>query len=196
MTEKTAVAKAKSGVSVIPRLLTYYRDQMIPKMMEKFGYRNVMEVPRLEKIIVNMGIGEGAQDIKRVDSAVSELALITGQHPVVTRAKKAISNFKIRKGDPVGCKVTLRSKRMYEFLDRLVSIALPRIRDFRGLSLSSFDGRGNYAFGLNEQIIFPEIEYDKVQNVQGMDVIIATTASNKEETKELLTLFGIPFRKS
>lgn len=185
MTQKTA-----------PRLLNYYRDQIIPKMMKKFGYRNVMEVPRVEKIIVNMGIGEGAQDIKRVDNAVSELALIVGQHPVVTRSKKAISNFKIRKDDPVGCKVTLRSKRMYEFLDRLISIALPRIRDFRGLSLSSFDGRGNYAFGLSEQIIFPEIEYDKVQNVQGMDVVIATTATNKEEVKELLTLFGIPFRKS
>lgn len=193
--EEVAV-KIKKEPAQTPRLQKFYRDQMVPKMMQKFGYRNGFEVPRLEKIVVNMGIGEGAQDIKRVDSAVADLALIAGQHPVVTRSKKAIANFKIKKGDPIGCKVTLRSKKMYEFLDRLISIALPRIRDFRGLSASSFDGRGNYAFGLNEQIIFPEVEYDKVVNVQGMDVVIVTTAKNKEETKELMVLFGIPFRKS
>ncbi len=191
--EVTVEVKAKPAEN--PRLQKFYREQIVPKMMQKFGYRNGFEVPRLEKIVINMGIGEGAQDIKKIDNAVSELAMIAGQHPVVTRSKKAIANFKIKKGDPIGCKVTLRSKHMYEFLDRLISIALPRIRDFRGLSVSSFDGRGNYAFGLNEQIIFPEVEYDKVVNVQGMDVVIVTTAKNKEETKELMVLFGMPFRK-
>ena len=191
--EVTVEVKAKPTEK--PRLQKFYREQIVPKMMQKFGYRNGFEVPRLEKIVINMGIGEGAQDIKKIDNAVSELAMIAGQHPVVTRSKKAIANFKIKKGDPIGFKVTLRSKHMYEFLDRLISIALPRIRDFRGLSVSSFDGRGNYAFGLNEQIIFPEVEYDKVVNVQGMDVVIVTTAKNKEETKELMVLFGMPFRK-
>lgn len=195
-TIEEAAVKIKKEPAQTPRLQKFYRTQIVAKMTQKFGYRNGFEVPRLEKIVVNMGIGEGAQDIKKVDSAVADLALIAGQYPMVTRSKKAIANFKIKKGDPIGCKVTLRSKKMYEFLDRLISIALPRIRDFRGLSASSFDGRGNYAFGLNEQIIFPEIEYDKVVNVQGMDVVIVTTAKNKEETKELMVLFGIPFRKS
>lgn len=178
------------------RLKDLYRQKLVPKMIERFGYRNSFQVPRLVKIVVNMGIGEGAQDIKRVDNSVNELALITGQHPVVTRAKKAIANFKIRKGDPIGCKVTLRSRRMYEFLDRLINIALPRIRDFRGLPPSSFDESGNYSLGLSEQIIFPEIDYDKVGEVQGMDVVIVTSAKKKEETKELMVLFGIPFRKT
>lgn len=179
----------------MPRLLKRYQETIVPKMIEKFGYRNFFNVPRLQKVVVNMGIGEGIEDIKRVDNAVAELALITGQQPVITRAKKAIANFKIKKGDPIGCKVTLRSRKMYEFLDRLISIALPRIRDFRGVPVSSFDENGNYGFGLNEQIIFPEINYDKVQHIQGMDVIIVTTSRDKESAREFLTLLGIPFKK-
>ena len=179
-----------------PRLLKYYREHIIPLMIKKFHYRNSLQVPKLDKIVVNMGIGEGAQDIKRIDSAVQELSLITGQRPMIARAHKSIANFKIKKGDPIGCRVTLRLYRMYEFLDRFISIALPRIRDFRGLSPSSFDGGGNYTFGVTEQIIFPEIEYDKVQHVQGMDITLVTTAINTEQARELLFLLGVPFRKS
>jgi large subunit ribosomal protein L5 len=163
-------------------------------MKEKFGYRNIYQVPRLTKVVLNMGVGQGAQDVKVVEQAAAELALITGQRPVLTLAKKAISNFKIRKGQPVGAKVTLRRAMMYEFLDRLFNVAMPRIRDFRGVDMDGFDGGGNYAFGLSEQLIFPEIDYDKVTRVQGMDVIICTTANKRDEAFELLRWMGMPFK--
>tara|TARA_B100001123_G_scaffold376988_1_gene444109 strand:+ start:1623 stop:2165 length:543 start_codon:yes stop_codon:yes gene_type:complete len=175
------------------RLQIHYEDTVAPAMRERFDYRNVMRVPRLEKIVVNMGVGEGSRDGKLLVAAVEELTAITGQKPVVTKAKQSISNFKLREGMDVGCKVTLRRSRMYEFLDRLITIALPRVRDFRGLSTKSFDGRGNYAIGLKEQIVFPEIEYDKIDKVRGMDVAIVTTADTDEEAKELLASFGMPF---
>jgi large subunit ribosomal protein L5 len=162
-------------------------------MTEKFGYKNRLEVPRLEKIVLNMGVGDATQDKKRVDTAASEMELIAGQKPVVTKAKKSIAQFKLREGMPIGVKVTLRRERMYEFLDRLVTIALPRVRDFRGLNPRSFDGRGNYAMGLKEQIIFPEINYDRIDKVRGMDVIVTTTARTDEEARELLRLFNFPF---
>jgi large subunit ribosomal protein L5 len=164
-------------------------------MTKKFGYKNVMEVPKLVKIVVNMGVGEAKENAKVLDSAVTDMQTITGQKAVVTKAKKAVANFKIREGMPIGCKVTLRGERMYEFLDRLVNLALPRVRDFRGVSADSFDGRGNYALGIKEQIIFPEIEYDKVDKVRGMDIIFVTTAKTDEEARELLRLFGMPFEK-
>jgi len=175
------------------RLQIHYEDTVAPAMRERFNYRNVMRVPRLEKIVVNMGVGEGSRDGKLLVAAVEELTAITGQKPVVTKAKQSISNFKLREGMDIGCKVTLRRSRMYEFLDRLITIALPRVRDFRGLSTRSFDGRGNYAIGLKEQIVFPEIEYDKIDKVRGMDVAIVTTADTDEEAKELLASFGLPF---
>lgn len=178
-----------------PRLLEKYRKDILPQLTEKFNYKNRLQVPRLVKIVINMGVGQGAQDIKILETAINDLATITGQKPIITRAKKAIANFKIRQGSPIGCKVTLRGAMMYEFFDRLVNAALPRIRDFRGVAPDSFDGNGNYAFGIHEQTIFPEIEYDKVQKIQGMDIIIATTARTAEESRELLRLFGIPFRK-
>jgi large subunit ribosomal protein L5 len=178
-----------------PRLLERYRSEITPAMMKVFGYKNKMEVPRLEKIVINMGMGEAAQDIKLLESAESELAMITGQRPVVTKAKKAIANFKIRKGSSIGCKVTMRRGRMYEFLDRLISVAIPRIRDFRGLSPDSFDQCGSYSFGLNEQVIFPEVDVDKVTKPHGMDITIVTTASSKNEAFELLRLMGMPFKK-
>jgi large subunit ribosomal protein L5 len=162
-------------------------------MTEKFGYKNAMEVPRIEKITLNMGVGEGTQDRKKVTTAVEEMQLIAGQKPVVTKAKKSIAQFKLREGMAIGCKVTLRRERMYEFLDRLITVAMPRIRDFRGLNPKSFDGRGNYAMGLKEQIIFPEISYDKIEKVRGMDIIVTTTAKTDEEARELLRLFGFPF---
>jgi large subunit ribosomal protein L5 len=162
--------------------------------MEEFGYKNAMEVPRLDKIVVNMGVGEAVADSKKIKSAVGEMALITGQQPVVTKAKKSVATFKLREGMPVGCKVTLRRERMYEFLDRLVTIALPRVRDFRGLSGKSFDGRGNYAMGLKEQIVFPEIDYDSVDAIRGMDIIICTTAKTDQEARALLKGFDMPFR--
>jgi large subunit ribosomal protein L5 len=162
-------------------------------MTEKFGYKNAMEVPKIEKITLNMGVGEATQDKKKVEAAAAEMELIAGQKPVVTRAKKSIAQFKLREGMPIGCKVTLRRERMYEFLDRLITIAMPRIRDFRGVSAKSFDGRGNYAMGLKEQIIFPEINYDRIDQVRGMDVIVTTTARTDEEARELLKLFGFPF---
>lgn len=179
----------------IPRLLEKYRKEVVPEMAKRFNYKNQMQVPRLEKIVVNMGVGQGAQDIKVLETAINDLAMITGQKPIMTRAKKAIANFKIREGSPIGCKVTLRGVMMYEFFDRLVNVALPRIRDFRGVSSDAFDGNGNYALGMREQTIFPEIDYDKVQKIQGMDIIIVTTAKNADEARELLRYMGMPFKK-
>jgi len=176
-----------------PRLRAQYEDSIVKAMTEKFGYKNAMEVPKLEKIVLNMGVGEATQDKKKVEQAAAEMTLIAGQKAVVTKAKKSIAQFKLREGMPIGAKVTLRRERMYEFLDRFVTIALPRVRDFRGLNAKSFDGRGNYATGLKEQLIFPEISYDKVDNIRGMDVIVATSAKTDEEARELLRLFGFPF---
>ena len=172
-----------------------YSNEIKDAMQKKFGYKNVMEIPKLEKIVVNMGVGEAKDNAKLLDSAVTDLEKITGQHVVTTKAKKAVANFKIREGMKIGCKVTLRGDKMYDFLDRLVNLALPRVRDFRGVSANSFDGRGNYALGIKEQIIFPEIEYDKIDKIRGMDVIIVTTAKTDEEARELLRLFNMPFEK-
>ena len=177
------------------RLREHYQTEIVPAMSKKFGYKNIMEVPKLEKIVVNMGVGEAKENVKILDSAVADMQVITGQKAVITKAKKAVANFKIREGMPIGCKVTLRGERMYEFLDRLVNLALPRVRDFRGVSADSFDGRGNYALGIKEQLIFPEIEYDKIDKVRGMDVIVVTTAKTDEEARELLRLFNMPFAK-
>ena len=177
-----------------PRLRQYYDETIKPALAEEFGYSNNMQVPRLEKIVVNMGVGEAVQDSKKVKTAAEELALITGQRPVITKAKRSIAGFKLREGMPVGCKVTLRRVRMFEFLDRLVTVALPRVRDFRGLSPKSFDGRGNYALGLNEQLVFPEIDYDRVDEMRGMDIVICTTAKTDDEAKALLKGFNMPFR--
>ena len=170
-----------------------YEDKIVKAMTEKFGYANPMMVPKIEKIVINMGVGDATQDKKRVDQAAAEMELIAGQKPVITKAKKSIAQFKLREGMPIGCKVTLRRERMYEFLDRFVTVALPRVRDFRGLNPKSFDGRGNYATGLKEQLIFPEISYDKVDRIRGMDVIVTTTANTDDEARELLRLFGFPF---
>jgi len=180
---------------VEPRLKELYKKTVVPAMMEKFGYKNVMEVPRLEKVVINMGVGDAKENPKFLESAMEELAAITGQRPVATVAKKSVAAFKVRAGMKIGAKVTLRGNRMYEFLDRLFNIALPRVRDFRGVSPKSFDGRGNYALGIKEQLIFPEINYDKVEKIRGMDVIIVTTAKTDEEAKELLELLGMPFAK-
>jgi large subunit ribosomal protein L5 len=177
----------------IPRLRTKFDAEIAKAMTEKFGYTNVMQIPKIEKITLNMGVGEASQDKKKVQTAAAEMELIAGQKPVITKARKSIAQFKLREGMPIGCKVTLRRERMYEFLDRLVTIAMPRIRDFRGLNPKSFDGRGNYAMGLKEQIIFPEISYDKIDKVRGMDIIVTTTAKTDEEARELLRLFGFPF---
>ena len=177
----------------IPRSKALYDAEIAKAMTEKFGYKNVMEVPRIEKITLNMGVGEATQDKKKVTSAAEEMELIAGQKPVITKARKSIAQFKLREGMPIGAKVTLRRERMYEFLDRLVNIALPRVRDFRGLNPKSFDGRGNYAFGIKEQIIFPEINYDRIDKVRGMDIIVTTTAKTDDEARELLRLFGFPF---
>lgn len=176
-----------------PRLQEHYEAALRPALMQEFGYKNPMQVPRLDKIVVNMGVGEGTQDAKKVDAAAAELAAIAGQRPVVTRAKRSIATFKLRQGMPIGCKVTLRGQRMYEFLDRLINIALPRVRDFRGIPGTSFDGRGNFALGLKEQIVFPEIDYDRVEAVRGMNVVIATTADSDAEAKALLKGFAMPF---
>jgi large subunit ribosomal protein L5 len=175
------------------RLHKLYEDKIVAAMTEKFGYANPMQVPKIEKIVINMGVGDATQDKKRVDQAAAEMELIAGQKPVITKAKKSIAQFKLREGMPIGCKVTLRRERMYEFLDRFVTIALPRVRDFRGLNPKSFDGRGNYATGLKEQLIFPEISYEKVDRIRGMDVIVTTTANTDDEARELLRLFGFPF---
>ena len=177
------------------RLKEMYKNEIVDAMIKKFGYKNVMEVPKLDKIVVNMGVGEAKENAKVLESAVSDMETITGQKAVITKAKHSIANFKIREGQSIGCKTTLRGDKMYEFLDRLVNLALPRVRDFRGVSANSFDGRGNYALGIKEQIIFPEIEYDKVDKVRGMDVIFVTTAKTDEEARELLRLFNMPFAK-
>ncbi len=171
-----------------------YEREIIPQLMKRFGYKNIMQAPKLKRIVINMGLGEAIQNIKILDSAVEEISLITGQRPVITKARKSIAQFKLRKGMPIGCMVTLRRDRMYEFFNRLMNIALPRVRDFRGVSGKSFDGRGNYALGIREQLIFPEIDYDKVDKVKGMNIIIVTTAKTDEEGKELLRLLGMPFR--
>ena len=177
------------------RLKEMYKNEIVDAMIKKFGYKNVMEVPKLDKIVINMGVGEAKDNAKLLESAVSDMETITGQKAVVTKAKNSVANFKIREGQSIGCKTTLRGDKMYEFLDRLVNLALPRVRDFRGVNPNSFDGRGNYALGIKEQIIFPEIEYDKVDKVRGMDVIIVTTARTDEEARELLRLFNMPFAK-
>ena len=182
---------SKSGYQ--PRLKGDYEERIVAAMTEKFGYKNRLEVPRLSKIVINMGVGEATQDKKKVDIAASEMELIAGQKPVITKAKKSIAQFKLREGMPIGVKVTLRRERMYEFLDRLITVALPRVRDFRGLNPRSFDGRGNYAMGLKEQIVFPEINYDRIEKVRGMDVIVTTTAKTDDEARELLRLFNFPF---
>jgi large subunit ribosomal protein L5 len=176
------------------RLKTLYKDKVVPALMKEFSYKNVMQVPKLDKIVINMGLGEAIQNAKVLDSAQAEMTAIAGQKPVVTRAKKSIANFKLREGMPIGCKVTLRRDRMYEFFDRLVNIALARIRDFRGVSGKSFDGRGTYALGIREQIIFPEIDYDKIDKIRGMSIVVSTTAKTDEEGKALLKMMGMPFR--
>ncbi len=177
------------------RLKEAYLNEIAPAMQKKFEYKNPMETPKIDKIVINMGVGEAKDNAKVLDAAVNDMTIISGQKPVVTRAKNSVANFKLREGMPIGCKVTLRGEKMYEFLDRLVNLALPRVRDFRGVNPNAFDGRGNYALGIKEQLIFPEIEYDKVDKVRGMDVIIVTTAKTDEEARELLTLFNMPFKK-
>ena len=177
------------------RLQEKYNNQVAPAMMEKFGYKNIMEIPKLDKIVINMGVGNAKENPKGLEKAVEEMEMISGQKPVITRARKSVANFKLREGMPIGAKVTLRSDKMYYFLDKLVSVSLPRVRDFRGVNPNAFDGRGNYALGVKEQIIFPEIEYDKIDQVRGMDVIFVTTAKTDEEARELLKLLGMPFSK-
>lgn len=177
------------------RLQDKYQNDVVPAMMKEFNYKSVMEVPAIEKVVVNIGVGDAIQNSKLLDEAVEELAAITGQQPVITKAKKSIANFKLREGMPIGCKVTLRRQKMYEFLDKLFNISLPRVRDFRGVSDTSFDGRGNYTLGIKEQIIFPEIDFDKVNRSRGMDVVIVTSAKTNEEAKALLTKMGMPFKK-
>ena len=177
------------------RLKEQYQNEIVDAMIKKFGYKNIMEVPKLDKIVINMGVGEAKENAKILESAMKDLEIIAGQKPITTKAKNSIANFKIREGMPIGCKVTLRGEKMYEFLDRLVNLALPRVRDFRGVNPNAFDGRGNYALGIKEQLIFPEIEYDKVDKVRGMDIIFVTTANTDEEARELLTQFNMPFTK-
>ena len=177
------------------RLKEIYQSEIVDAMMKKFGYKNIMEVPKLDKIVINMGVGEAKDNAKLLDAAIADMEKITGQKAVVCKAKKSVANFKIREGMPIGCKVTLRGEKMYEFVDRLVNLALPRVRDFRGVNPNAFDGRGNYALGIKEQLIFPEIEYDKVDKVRGMDIIFVTTANTDEEARELLTQFNMPFTK-
>ena len=177
------------------RLKDEYNERIVGELTKKFGYKNAMQVPKLDKIVINMGVGEAKENAKILESAVKDLETITGQKAILTKAKNSVANFKIREGMPIGCKVTLRGEKMYEFLDRLVNLALPRVRDFRGISANSFDGRGNYALGIKEQIIFPEIEYDKVDKVRGMDIIFVTTANTDEEARELLKEFNMPFEK-
>jgi large subunit ribosomal protein L5 len=179
----------------LTRLNEFYKNDIIEGMTKKFGYKNVMEVPKLNKIVINMGVGEAKDNSKLLDAAVKDMEIIAGQKAVITKAKKSVANFKLREGVAIGCKVTLRGEKMYEFADRLINLALPRVRDFRGVSANAFDGRGNYALGIKEQVIFPEIEYDKIDKVRGMDIIFVTTAKTDEEARELLTLFGMPFKK-
>ena len=177
------------------RLKETYQNEIVDALMKKFEYKNVMQVPKLEKVVINMGVGEAKENVKLLDAAVSDLETITGQKAVVTKAKKSVANFKLREGMPIGCKVTLRGEKMYEFVDRLINLALPRVRDFRGVNPNSFDGRGNYALGIKEQLIFPEIEYDKIDKIRGMDIIFVTTAKTDEEARELLAQFNMPFTK-
>ena len=177
------------------RLKEYYQEQVIPKLMNKFSYKNIMQVPKIEKVVINVGAGEARDNSKAISAIVNDLSIITGQKPVVCTARKSVANFKVREGMKIGVKVTLRSEKMYEFLDRFFNFALPRVRDFRGISANSFDGRGNYNMGVKEQLIFPEIEYDKIDKIRGMDISISTTARTDEEAKELLSLMGAPFRK-
>jgi large subunit ribosomal protein L5 len=179
----------------VARLKEFYDSEIVAKMKEKFGYTNPMQVPKLDKIVVNMGVGEAKENVKVLESAVRDMEIITGQKAVITKSKKSIANFKIREGMPIGCKVTLRGEKMYEFADRLINLALPRVRDFRGVNPNGFDGRGNYSMGIKEQLIFPEIEYDKVDKVRGMDICFVTTANTDEEARYLLTLFNMPFSK-
>ena len=176
-----------------PHFEEHYLSSVRPAMVEKFGYKNLLQVPKIEKVVVNMGVGEGVRDSKKVESAAEELAAITGQRPVITKAKKAVASFKLREGMPIGCKVTLRRERMYEFLERLINVALPRVRDFRGLSIKSFDGNGNYSLGLKEQIVFQEVDYDKIDSIRGMDIIVVTSAKSDDEACELLRNFYFPF---
>jgi large subunit ribosomal protein L5 len=191
--KEPAEAEARKPADYTPRLKRDYEERIVPAMIERFGYKNRLEVPRLDKIVLNMGVGEATQDKKKVETAAAEMELIAGQKPVISKAKKSIAQFKLREGMPIGVKVTLRRDRMYEFLDRLVTVALPRVRDFRGLNPRSFDGRGNYAMGLKEQIVFPEINYDRIEKVRGMDIIVTTTAGTDDEARELLRLFNFPF---
>ena len=177
------------------RLKEQYQNEIVDAMIKKFGYKNIMEVPKLDKVVINMGVGEAKDNAKLLESAIADMEKIAGQKAVVTRAKNSVANFKIREGMPIGCKVTLRGEKMYEFVDRLINLSLPRVRDFRGVNPNAFDGRGNYALGIKEQLIFPEIEYDKVDKVRGMDVIVVTTAETDEEARELLTQFNMPFAK-
>jgi len=193
---KVAVKEGESAVSQVSRLKEKYRNEVVPALMEKFGYKNIMEVPRLAKVTVNMGLGEAVQNPKAIDAAVEDLKAITGQKPLVTRAKKSIAAFKLRAGMQIGAKVTLRGERMYHFVDKLFNVVLPRVRDFRGVSPKAFDGRGNFTLGLREQIIFPEIDYDKVDRVRGMNITFVTTAKTDEEARELLRLLGMPFAAS
>jgi large subunit ribosomal protein L5 len=179
----------------LSRLREQYENEIVDAMIKKFGYKNVVQVPKIDKIVINMGVGEAKENAKILESAMKDLEIISGQKPVITKAKKSVANFKIREGMPIGCMVTLRSERMYEFLDRLVNLALPRVRDFRGVNPNSFDGRGNYSMGIKEQLIFPEIEYDKVDKIRGMDIIVVTTAQTDEEGRELLAQFGMPFAR-
>ena len=188
-------AKQEAAPFTEPARLRLKYKEIIPQLVEKFGYENPMQVPKLEKIVLNMGLGSDKDNPKGIDAAVEELGIIAGQKPVITKAKKSVANFKIREGMPIGCKVTLRGEKMYEFADRLINLALPRVRDFRGVNPNAFDGRGNYALGIKEQLIFPEIEYDKIDKVRGMDVIFVTTAKTDEEARELLTQFNMPFAK-
>lgn len=177
------------------RLNDLYQEEIRKSLREKFGYKNEMQIPKLEKIVINIGVGEATENSKTIDAAASDLATITGQKPIICKARRSLAAWKIREGMPLGCKVTLRGERMYEFLDRLINIALPRVRDFRGISATSFDGRGNYAFGVKEQLIFPEVDYEKIDRIRGMDIIIVTTAKTDEEAREMFTQFGMPFKK-
>ncbi|MGE5396458.1 MAG: 50S ribosomal protein L5 [Chitinophagales bacterium] len=177
------------------RLKEFYQTELISKMVEKFNYRNVMQVPRIEKVVLNMGVGEAIQNSKSLDGALADMQLVTGQKPVITKARKSIAGFKLREGMSIGCRVTLRGERMYDFLDKLINVALPRVRDFRGVSPQAFDGRGNYTMGIKEQLIFPEVDYDKIDKIRGMEVVIVTTAKTDEEAREMLRLMGMPFRE-
>jgi large subunit ribosomal protein L5 len=194
--ESAASPASSNGSAPPPRLRERYRAEIVPQLMEQFGYKNVMQVPKLQKIVINVGLGEAVQNPRAIDAAVEDISIITGQRPVVTRAKKSIAAFKLREGMPIGAMVTLRGPRMYEFLDRLVSMALPRIRDFRGVSPNSFDGRGNYTLGLAEQLAFPEIDYDRIDRTRGLEMSIVTSARNDEEGRQLLTLLGMPFART